>query len=208
MAGRRDGREAQLGTGWAQSSRVWAKDLGHGARHLPRLLAPEQSESPEATHEVGDDEAIRPLSSQSVRDETRGQGHIEGHTDGEHVEGGVVESVDGALGTGPRGAARRESGEVTRRRPRQVRALEQQVSELVVGATSEIVGQGPDARGRCRFGHVSAVTTREGEGRPNCAAIHVDVATSDSRSMPVSTPAPSSAHTRSSVAKLPVALSA
>src|SRR6185312_16453126 len=52
----------------------------------------------------------------------------------------------------------------------------------------------------------SAVTTREGEGRPSCSAIQTLVSTRAERSTPVSTPAPSSAQTRSSVARLPVAL--
>ena len=52
---------------------------------------------------------------------------------------------------------------------------------------------------------VRALTTRDGEGRPRWPAIHAEVSTSASRSMPVSTPAPSRSQTRSSVARLPVA---
>src|SRR5690625_4463378 len=54
----------------------------------------------------------------------------------------------------------------------------------------------------------NAATTRDGLGRPSCSAIHTLVVTSSSRSTPVSTPRPSSIHTRSSVARLPVADSA
>jgi len=54
----------------------------------------------------------------------------------------------------------------------------------------------------------SARTTRDGDGRPSCSAIHPLVATSASRSTPCSTPSPSSIQTRSSVARLPVADSA
>ncbi len=53
-----------------------------------------------------------------------------------------------------------------------------------------------------------AWTTREGLGRPSCPAIQTLVATRLSRSTPVSIPSPCSIHTRSSVARLPVALSA
>src|SRR6186713_1731072 len=56
--------------------------------------------------------------------------------------------------------------------------------------------------------HDRAVTTLDGLGRPNWPAIHALVATSLSRSTPVSMPSPLSIQTRSSVARLPVALSA
>ena len=51
-------------------------------------------------------------------------------------------------------------------------------------------------------------TTRDGDGRPSCPAIHALVATSASRSTPCAMPSPSSIQTRSSVARLPVADSA
>ena len=53
-----------------------------------------------------------------------------------------------------------------------------------------------------------AVTVREGLGRPSCPAIQALVRTSASRSTPVSMPRPCSCQTRSSVARLPVALPA
>ena len=54
----------------------------------------------------------------------------------------------------------------------------------------------------------SAVTTRDGLGRPSWLAIHTLVDTSLARSTPVSIPMPCSIQTRSSVARLPVADSA
>ena len=52
----------------------------------------------------------------------------------------------------------------------------------------------------------SARTTAEGLGRPRCPAIHALVSTSAARSTPCSMPRPVSIQTRSSVARLPVAL--
>ena len=57
-------------------------------------------------------------------------------------------------------------------------------------------------------GAFSQVTTREGLGRPSTPAIQRLVSTSAPRSTPVSMPRPCSIQTRSSVARLPVALSA
>src|SRR5262245_33770366 len=54
----------------------------------------------------------------------------------------------------------------------------------------------------------SACTTRDGLGRPSCSAIQTLMPTSASRSTPCSMPRPVSSHTRSSEARLPVALSA
>src|SRR5699024_9337958 len=51
----------------------------------------------------------------------------------------------------------------------------------------------------------SARTTADGLGLPSSPAIHTLVATSASRSTPCSMPSPVSIHTRSSVARLPVA---
>src|SRR5690606_12099619 len=52
----------------------------------------------------------------------------------------------------------------------------------------------------------SAWTTRDGLGRPSRSASQTLVATRDLRDTPVSMPRPCSIHTRSSVARLPVAL--
>ena len=67
---------------------------------------------------------------------------------------------------------------------------------------------GPPSAVPPSIGPASAVTVRDGLGRPSCLAIHTLVSTILARSMPVAMPSPSSCQSRSSVARLPVALRA
>lgn len=84
---------------------------------------------------------------------------------------------------------------------------------IVLGAVSALFWWGdrelPPAPAGERAGAAaqadSARTTFDGLGRPSFAAIHRLVSTSVGRSMPVWMPRPCSIHTRSSVARLPVA---
>ena len=76
------------------------------------------------------------------------------------------------------------------------------------GGYAGVVALGAVIRGETSHHEVVARAAAEGLGRPRCPAIQALVAATAARSTPWAMPRPSSIHSRSSVARLPVALRA